>query len=123
MDLSRSEGMSDAVRQAAQPNRHAVRFNREEFGFIVGFPDGDIMLANPLAMRVLSSSVCRAELEPYLLETLPIHEPFHLTTPPLMWLEITRKCDLACPHCYIHGGTPRMSEMPTARWLDILAEM
>lgn len=100
-----------------------VRFNREEFGFIVGFPDGEIVLTNPLAMTVLRADVTREEVEPFLLEELRVQEPFHLSTPPLMWLELTRKCDLACPHCYIHGGPAREAEMPTSRWLQLLAEM
>jgi len=55
-----------------------------------------------------------------------MQEGFHLTTPPLVWLELTRRCNLNCPHCYIDGGAPRDNEMPVSefyRLLDEFAEM
>lgn len=102
---------------------HRVRFNAEEFGFIVGFPSGDIVLARPEAAAVLREDVLRSELEPFLLERLMVEPGFHLRTPPLAWLELTRKCNLTCEHCYIDAGRKREQEMPTARWLSLLDEM
>lgn len=103
--------------------RSRVRYNAEYFGFIVAFPDGEIVLADPGAAIVLHDQVRKAELEPYLLESLVVHDGFHLATPPLAWLEITRRCDLACPHCYIDAGRRRHGEMTTERWIEILDEM
>jgi radical SAM protein with 4Fe4S-binding SPASM domain len=100
-----------------------VRYNREYFGFIVGFPDGEIVLAGPTAMTVLHPQVGKEELRPHLLPYLDVVEPFHLATPPLVWLELTRRCDLACPHCYIDGGRARAGEMTAARWHSIIDEM
>lgn len=103
--------------------RRRVRFNSEYFGFIVGFPDGEIVLAEPTAMQVLHEQVSREELEPHLLAELDVAEGFHLGTPVLMWVELTRKCDFACPHCYIDGGLRRQVELPTERWFSLLDEM
>lgn len=100
-----------------------VRFNAEYFGFVVGFPDGEMVLAKPAAMAVLHSQVSRDELAPYLLPTLDVVEGFHLATPPLVWLELTRRCNLTCPHCYIDGGRARANEMDAARWFTLIDEI
>jgi radical SAM protein with 4Fe4S-binding SPASM domain len=100
-----------------------VRFNAEDFGFIVGFPDGEIVLAAPSAIAVLGPTTSRAELEPHLLPELHVMPGFHLRTPPLVWLELTRKCNLTCPHCYIDAGHARASEMSTERWYSLIDEM
>lgn len=111
-------GPSPIVRPRAR-----VRYNAEYFGFIVAFPDGEIVLAAPTAMTVLHEQVSKAELAPHLLETLPVVDDFHLATPTLAWLELTRRCDLACPHCYINAGQRRANELTTERWLELLEEM
>jgi radical SAM protein with 4Fe4S-binding SPASM domain len=105
--------------------RHAprVRYNAEYFGFLVGFPDGEIVLAAPSAMAILHDKITRDELAPHLLPALEVRQGFHLSTPPLAWLELTRKCNLDCPHCYIDGGRPRKQEMDAARWHGIIDEM
>ena len=100
-----------------------VRYNREYFGSIVAFPDGEIVLARQSANALLHPQVTRDELAPHLLEILDVRDGFHLATPPLVWLELTRRCNLACPHCYIDGGKPRSGEMPTARWHTLLDEI
>jgi radical SAM protein with 4Fe4S-binding SPASM domain len=111
---------SDAA-ATASPRR--VRFNAESFGFLVGFPEGDIVLAGPGALAVLRRDVSRAELEPFVLDKLPVIEPFYLNTPALVWIELTRRCDLACPHCYINGGPRRRGEMSTERFVELIDEM
>jgi radical SAM protein with 4Fe4S-binding SPASM domain len=103
-----------------------VRYNEEYFGYIAGYPDGDIVLTQPSAGPLLAQGVPRQALEPHLLTTLDVREPFHLQTPPLVWLELTRRCNLTCPHCYIEGGEARANEMPASefyRLLDEFAEM
>lgn len=112
----------DEPRTLARPATR-VRYNPEYFGFIVGFPDGEIVLAAPSAMTVLHSQVTKDEIAPHLLPTLEVQNGFHLSTPPLVWLELTRRCNLTCPHCYIHGGRARHDEMPASRWHAILDEM
>jgi radical SAM protein with 4Fe4S-binding SPASM domain len=116
--------MREASSQAAVPAaRPRLRFNHEYFGFIVAFPDGEILLTGPSAAAVLHEHATREELEPHLLASLEVVDGFHLATPPLMWLELTRRCDLACPHCYIDGGRRRRGEMPAGRWFELLDEM
>ena len=66
-----------------------VRYNPEYFGYIVGFPDGEIVLARSSAGRILHPETERAALEPHLLETLDVRDGFHLATPPLVWLALT----------------------------------
>jgi radical SAM protein with 4Fe4S-binding SPASM domain len=99
-----------------------VRFNEEYFGYIAGYPEGDIILAKPSAGPLLERGAPRAALEPHLLETLEIREPFHLDTPPLVWLELTRRCNLTCAHCYIEGGAARENEMPASEFYRLLDE-
>lgn len=103
-----------------------IRFNKEYFGYIAGYPQGEIVLTVPEAGPLLEKGAPRSELEPFLLPTLDVREGFHLNTPPLVWLELTRRCNLTCPHCYIHGGEARENEMPSSefyRLLDEFAEM
>jgi MoaA/NifB/PqqE/SkfB family radical SAM enzyme len=103
-----------------------IRFNKEYFGYIAGYPQGEIVLTVPEARPLLEKGVSRPEIEPFLLPTLEVSDGFHLNTPPLVWLELTRKCNLTCPHCYIHGGEARENEMPDSefyRLLDEFAEM
>lgn len=47
---------------------------------------------------------------------------FHLHTPPLIWLEITKKCNLKCPHCYIDGGTARPNELSSEAIHELIDE-
>lgn len=100
-----------------------VRFNAEDFGFIVGMPDGEVLLTRAEAAGILSSTVLREDLQQFLLERLDVGKGFHLRTPPLVWLELTRKCNLTCDHCYIDAGRVRANEMPAERWFSLLDEM
>lgn len=103
-----------------------IRYNKEYFGYLVGYPDGRILLVNADALPVLERNGPFEELAPYELRTLDIREPFHLHTPPLVWLELTKRCNLKCPHCYIDGGKPRAEELSDAeihRLIDEMADM
>lgn len=99
-----------------------IRYNEEYFGYIAGYPDGDIILAQPSAGPLLERGAPREEIEPHLLSTLEVRKGFHLQTPPLIWLELTRRCNLNCPHCYIDGGAPRENEMPASEFYRLLEE-
>ncbi|MEK6288615.1 MAG: radical SAM protein [Acidobacteriota bacterium] len=100
-----------------------VRFNREYFGYIAGFPEGQIHLLTQAAGPALERGASLDELQPYLLEELVVRPGFHLDTPLLVWFEITRKCNLNCPHCYIDAGPPREGELATSEILHLLEEM
>lgn len=103
-----------------------LRFNEEYFGYIVGYPSGDIVLAKSSAGPLLAAGATLAEIGEHLLPELEVRTGFHLRTPPLVWLELTRRCNLACAHCYIDGGLARDGEMSTAELkavVDDLADM
>lgn len=38
-------------------------------------------------------------------------------------VELTKKCDLRCIHCYAEAGPPDVDELPTQRWLRTLREL
>jgi len=103
-----------------------IRYNEEYFGYLAGYPEGEIILTQPSAGPLLARGVSLKEIEPHNLTHLEVREGFHLNTPPLIWFELTRRCNLDCPHCYIHGGPARADEMPATefyRLLDEFAEM
>jgi radical SAM protein with 4Fe4S-binding SPASM domain len=100
-----------------------IRFNREYFGYIAGFPDGKMVLLSHAAESALTRGASLEELDPYLLDELVVRPGFHLDSPLLVWLEITRQCNLSCPHCYIDAGSPRQNEMTTAEILRLIEDM
>lgn len=105
---------------------HTLRFNEESFGYIVGFPEGKIVLTTKEAGPYLMQGVSFGEIAPYQLQSLDVNYGFYLNTPPLVWLEITKKCNLTCNHCYINGGLPRDKEMNDEQihsLIDELADM
>jgi radical SAM protein with 4Fe4S-binding SPASM domain len=103
-----------------------IRYNKEYFGYLAGWPDGHIALLQPDAEAVLARGAPYAEAEPYLLRNFEVREPFHLDTPCLIWFELTRRCNLTCEHCFINGGDARENELPASevyRLIDEFAEM
>jgi len=99
-----------------------VRYNQEYFGYLVGYPEGEIALTKPSAEPLLARGAPLEMLEPHLLTHLDVSEGFHLNTPPLIWVELTRRCNLTCPHCYIEGGEARKDEMPASEFYRLLDE-
>lgn len=103
-----------------------IRYNEEYFGYLAGYPDGEIVLTQPSAEPLLARGAPRVALESHLLSSFDVREGFFLNTPPLIWFELTRRCNLDCPHCYIEGGAARENEMSAAelhRLLDEFADM
>ena len=100
-----------------------LRCNKERFGYICGHPNGQIRLYKDSAADLISRSASIDELKPHLLENLDVWPGFYLDTPPLVWLEITRKCNMRCPHCYISAGDERVLELPTSKLKEILTQM
>lgn len=107
---------------------NSIRINKEYFGYVVGYPSGDIVIAKDTAGQLLLEGAGRNTLaeKGMLLESFEVAADFYLKTPPLVWVELTRRCNLSCPHCYIDGGEARKDELPS-EWffslLDDLAEM
>lgn len=103
-----------------------IRFNKEYFGYLVGFPDGKIIMTKPSAGHLLEAGKSYEEILQHRLDNLEIKQDFFLNTPPLVWLEITKRCNLTCQHCYIDGGDIRENELTSEeiiKVIDNLADM
>lgn len=108
-------------RQSSHAN--GVRWNKEYFGYIAGYPNGDIVLAADSASDLLQRGAPLDELRPHLITDLEVADGFHLQTPPLVWLELTRRCNLTCPHCYIGGGPARENELSSNELHSVIEEL
>jgi radical SAM protein with 4Fe4S-binding SPASM domain len=100
-----------------------IRFNREYFGYVAAYPEGDIRLFDHGAGPLLEQGFPLDEARDHLLPELEVRDGFHLHAPLYVWIELTRRCNLSCPHCYIEGGAARDNEMPTAEFVRLLDEM
>lgn len=102
-----------------------LRVNKEYFGFIAGFSDGTVALLKPSAEAALKSGATYQHLLEggLLLEDLEVKDGFYLHTPPLVWIELTRRCNLTCKHCYISGGDARANEMEAGQFFSLLDEL
>ncbi|WP_020672458.1 radical SAM protein [Amycolatopsis nigrescens] len=102
--------------------RPFVRYRKEDFGYLVAFPHGHVGMYEdsvlPLVEAGLSAEECRA----HALTSLPVSEDFHFVAPCMAWLEITRRCNLRCPHCFVEGGMSRNLELSTERIFSLLDE-
>lgn len=102
--------------------RPVVRYRREEFGFLAAFPNGRVGMFEPAAEPLLQAGSSYDECKPYLVTRLRIPTEFHFSAPLMAWIEITRACNLRCPHCFVEAGPPREVEMSTDRILRLLDE-
>lgn len=100
-----------------------IRYNKEYFGYLVGFPDGEIMLVTESAGTLLETNASFEAISQHRLNYFEIKQGFFLNTPPLVWLEITKHCNLTCPHCYIDGGKAREEELSTKAILAIIDDL
>jgi radical SAM protein with 4Fe4S-binding SPASM domain len=105
------------------PNcRPIVRYRREEFGFLAAFPNGRVGMFEPGVEPLLQAGSSYEECKPYLVTRLRVPTEFHFSAPLMAWVELTRACNLRCPHCFVEAGAPREVEMSTERILRLLDE-
>jgi radical SAM protein with 4Fe4S-binding SPASM domain len=102
--------------------RPVTRFRREDFGSLVAFPDGRVAMYRDTVEELARSGASHEECAPHLLERLAVPTDFHFSAPLMAWVELTRKCNLRCEHCFVEGGTARGSELSTPRILGLLDE-
>jgi radical SAM protein with 4Fe4S-binding SPASM domain len=101
----------------------ALRYAKEDFGYLVVFPDGAIDLYASSAGPHLRTARMPEDLEPFRLKEFSAGRDFHLRSPLIVWFEVTRKCNLTCTHCYIDAGKPRKNELTFAEIAAILHDL
>jgi radical SAM protein with 4Fe4S-binding SPASM domain len=99
-----------------------VRYRRESFGYLAAFPTGKVALYEEAVGPLLETGASYERCEPFLLKHLAIPVDFHFSAPLMAWLEITRRCNLRCPHCFVEGGVRRNQELSTTRIFRLLEE-
>jgi len=90
-----------------------IRYSKEDFGYLIVFPDGSMDLFQESAAGIFDTARSRADFEPHRLDRLKVPPDFHLRRPLIVWFEVTRACDLRCTHCYIDAGKKRANELST----------
>ena len=102
--------------------RPILRYRPEEFGFTAAFPDGHLGLYTPEAEPLLKAGSSYDECKPHLVTRLGVSTDFHFSAPMMAWVELTRACNLRCPHCFVDAGDKREVEMSTERIIRLLDE-
>lgn len=102
--------------------RPIVRYRAEEFGFLAAFPNGRVGMFEPTVEPLLKEGASYEECKPHLVTRLQVPTEFHFSAPLMAWVELTRACNLRCPHCFVEAGPPREVEMSTERILRLLDE-
>ncbi len=102
--------------------RAVVRYRPESFGYLAAFPNGEVTMLRDSAEPLLVRGATFEECAPHLVTRLQIPTDFHFSAPLMGWVEITRQCNLRCPHCFVEGGVARSTEMSTERILRLLDE-
>jgi radical SAM protein with 4Fe4S-binding SPASM domain len=102
--------------------RPILRYRREEFGFLAAFPNGRVGMYEPTVEPLLQAGSSYEECKPHLVTRLRVTTDFHFSAPLMAWVELTRACNLRCPHCFVEAGAPREVEMSTERILQLLDE-
>jgi len=97
-------------------------YSEEDFGYLVAFKDGKIALYQPEAGALCAQGATSEALEPFKLQQLRVTDDFHLRSPLIVWLELTRACNLRCRHCFTSGGSDP-SAMTTSQVLRTLDQL
>ena len=98
------------------------RVREEEFGYLVFDDKGDSEIVKFEAKTLIRIGET-IDAVTYRPTKVSATAPFHLKSPIIVLLEVTRKCDLTCGHCYISAGNPRENEMDTKAIYRVLDEL
>jgi radical SAM protein with 4Fe4S-binding SPASM domain len=112
----------EALGTVPQKCRPYLRYRRESFGYLAAFPTGKVAMFEASVEPLLAAGSSFEECSPHLLRRLAIPTDFHFSAPLMGWLEITRRCNLRCPHCFVEGGLRRNGELTTERIHRLLEE-
>lgn len=112
----------DAVAGLPDRCRPVLRYRPEEFGFLAAYPSGRVAMLTADAEPLLAAGRPYEECTPYLVRELDVPVDFRFSAPLMAWIEITRRCNLRCPHCFVEGGTARNHELSTERIMRLLDE-
>jgi len=114
----------DAEHRASLPEkcRPLIRYRPENFGYLAAFPNGKVAMFEATVEPLLAAGVSFEHCRSHLVRHLEVPTDFHFSAPLMGWIEITRKCNLRCPHCFVEGGVKRNSEITTERILRLLEE-
>jgi radical SAM protein with 4Fe4S-binding SPASM domain len=99
-----------------------VRWRAEDFGLLAAFPDGHVAVLDKNARLLLEQGADHARCAGHLIPHIEVATNFHFSAPLMAWLELTRACNLRCPHCFVEGGVARGGELSTARIIELLDE-
>jgi radical SAM protein with 4Fe4S-binding SPASM domain len=102
--------------------RPLLRYRKESFGYLAAFPEGRVAMYSDTVEPLLAAGRPYDECASHLLRNLQVPTDFHFSAPLLGWIEITRLCNLRCPHCFVEGGRARNGELSTDRILRLLDE-
>jgi radical SAM protein with 4Fe4S-binding SPASM domain len=102
--------------------RPLVRYRPEAFGYLAAFPEGHVAMYDEAVEPLLAAGESYEECRPHLLTRMNVPTEFHFSAPLMAWIELTRKCNLRCPHCFVEGGAARSTELSTERILTVLEE-
>lgn len=98
-------------------------YSKEEFGYLIAFKNGKIGLFTNESIAVLSNGGAYDDYLPYKLKTIRIDNDFHLRSPLIVWMEVTRTCDIACKHCFTDSGKALKDEFTTKEVFILLDEL
>jgi len=102
--------------------RPIIRYRREGDNYLAAFPDGHVALCDAEVLPLLEAGTGYEQCRPYFVGSMEVDTQFHFSGPLMAWLEITRECNLTCPHCFTSAGKAYSTEISTERILSLLDE-
>lgn len=117
-----SEYKRELIHTLPDKCRPLIRYRPEEFGYLSAFPSGKVAMFDKSAGPLLASGATYEECSACLLKQITLPTDFHFSAPLMGWIEITRQCNLRCPHCFVEGGIKRSGELSTERILRLFDE-
>lgn len=97
-------------------------YSEESFGYLIAFKSGKIGLYDKEVINLIRDNAAYENYMPYKLKKIRIGKKFYLNSPLIIWLEITRRCNLECKHCFVEGGEARENELSIKDIYNLLDE-